>query len=74
MKSRQYVQMYICTSAEFVEVFLQMCHQTDAERVAGVEAFLLHKEVHRLGQTLVIAHPEALHCARLDIRNVMFCL
>ena len=44
-----------------------MRHQADTEGVAGVEAFFLHQEVHRLCQTLVIAHPEALHGARLDI-------
>ena len=44
-----------------------MCHQTDAEGVAGVQPLLLHQEVHRLGQTLVVANPEALHGARLTI-------
>ena len=44
-----------------------MGHQPDREGVPGVEAFLLHQEVHHLCQTLVIAHPEALHGARLDI-------
>ena len=44
-----------------------MSHQTDTEGVAGVQPLLLHQEVHRLGQTLVVTHPEALHCARLTI-------
>ena len=44
-----------------------MSHQTDTEGVAGIQPLLLHEEVHGLGQTLVVAHPEALHGARLNI-------
>ena len=53
------------TSAEFVEMFLQVSHESHTETVAGVEAFLLHQEVHGLGQTLVVANPEGLHTAGL---------
>ena len=48
-----------------------MGHQADTEGVAGIEAFFLHQEMHRLCQTLMIAHPEALHSACLDIRNII---
>ena len=53
------------TSAEFVEMFLQVSHESHTETVAGVETFLLHQEVHGLGQTLVVANPEGLHTAGL---------
>ena len=54
------------TSAEFIEVFLEMRHEADTEGVAGVQPLLLHQEVHRLGETLVVTHSEALHAARLQ--------
>ena len=54
------------TSAEFIEVFLEMRHEADTEGVAGVQPLLLHQEVHRLCETLVVAHSETLHAARLQ--------
>ena len=54
------------TSAEFIEVFLEMRHEADTEGVASVQPLLLHQEVHRLGEALVVAHSEALHAARLQ--------
>ena len=59
------VYCVLCTSAEFVKMFLKVSHESHTETVAGVEALLLHQEVHGLCQTLVVANPEGLHTAGL---------
>ena len=57
--------MGLLTSAEFVEMFLKVSPESHTETAAGVEALLLHQEVHGLCQTLVVANPEGLHTAGL---------
>ena len=57
--------MGLLTSAEFVEMFLKVSPESHTETAAGVEALLLHQEVHGLCQTLVVADPEGLHTAGL---------